>query len=206
MDQETHDKLKQIKSRFRLLMNGVASQSMRDKGLGYKINWGVGLPVLRQISVEYGKDYELAVELWKENIRECKILATMIMPPEQMQPDMVDLWVNQIPNQEIAEMAAFNLFQYIEGAKDYALKWLAAENAAEQICGYNVLSRLFIRNVELDVREINEFVDQAQTALNDSNVSVRHAAVNALSRFGQMNDEYSKILKSAFKSYDLDIF
>ena len=42
MEQETQDKLKQIKGRFRLMMNGVASQSMREKGLGYKINWGVG--------------------------------------------------------------------------------------------------------------------------------------------------------------------
>lgn len=206
MKQETQDKLKQVKSRFRLLMNGVASQSMREKGLGYKINWGVGLPVLRQIANEYGKDYELAVELWKENIRECKILATMIMPPAEMQPDLADLWVSQISNQEIAEMAAFNLFQYIDEAKGYALKWLSSEKSVELILGYNVLSRLFSRNIELSVRDINEFIDQAQAALSDGNVSVRHAAVNALSRFGQMNGDYMKILKTAFKSYDLDIF
>ena len=90
MEQDTQDKLKQIKASFRLQMNGVASQSMRDKGLGYKINWGIGLPLLKIIAKEYGKDYNLAIELWKENIRECKILATMIMPPSEMEPDIVD--------------------------------------------------------------------------------------------------------------------
>ena len=41
MNEETHQKLMTIKRSFRLLMNGPGSQSMRDKGLGYKLNWGV---------------------------------------------------------------------------------------------------------------------------------------------------------------------
>ena len=94
-------------------MNGVTSQSMREKGLGYKINWGVNLPVLKGIAAEYGKDYDLAVELWKEDIRECKILATMIMPYDKMSEDLVELWIDQMPNQEMAEMTSFNLFQHI---------------------------------------------------------------------------------------------
>lgn len=206
MEQETQDKLKQIKGRFRLMMNGVASQSMREKGLGYKINWGVGLPVLKEMAAEYGKDYRLAVELWKEDIRECKILATMIMPPSEMQPDLVELWASQLPNQEMAEMAAFNLFQFVADAKAFALKWLASSRDVEQICGYNVLSRLFIRKTELSVRDVNEFIDQAQVAIGSENLAVRHAAVNAVVRFSQIDDMYLKVIKSAFKSYDLDIF
>ena len=206
MEQETQDKLKQIKGRFRLMMNGVASQSMREKGLGYKINWGVGLPVLKEMAAEYGKDYRLAVELWKEDIRECKILATMIMPPSEMQPDLVELWASQLPNQEMAEMAAFNLFQFVADAKAFAMKWLASSRDVEQICGYNALSRLFIRKTELSVRDVNEFIDQAQVAIGSENLAVRHAAVNAVVRFSQIDDMYLKVIKSAFKSYDLDIF
>ena len=47
MDEQIHEKLKEIKQSFRLLMNGVASQSMRQKGVSYKINWGVPLPELQ---------------------------------------------------------------------------------------------------------------------------------------------------------------
>lgn len=202
---ETQNKLKKIKSGFRLLMDGVASRSMRDKGLDYKINWGVPLPSLKTLATEYGKDYNLAVELWKENIRECKILATMIMPPEEMKADMVNLWMSDITNQEIAETAAFYLLQYIENAKDFAFKWLASDNDAEQICGYQVLSRLFMKDEQLDVREINEFIDQAKTALQSDNLAVRHAVTNSISRFCSISDEHYKIAKSAFKAYDLNI-
>ena len=206
MRQETQDKLKQIKGRFRLLMNGVVAQSMRDKGVGYKINWGVGLPALRQMASEYGKDYALAVELWKEDIRECKILATLIMPASAMEADLVDIWVSQLPNVEMAEMAAFNLFRHLDGAKGHALTWLASGNVLEQVCGYNVLSRLFMSGEDLTEREINEFVDQAQSAIVDDNMSVRRAVTNALLRFAQKGDVYRAMLKSAFKSYNLDIF
>lgn len=206
MKQETQDKLKQIKGRFRLMMNGMASQSMREKGLGYSINWGVSLPTLKTLAEEYGKDYELAIELWKGNIRECKILATLIMPPADMQPDLACLWVSQVPNQEIAAMVSFNLFQYIDGAKDLAFKWLASESELEQMCGYNVLSRLFMRGETLEPREINELLDQAKTAFEGGSVSLQHTVVNMLSRFCSISEEYNKIAKSAFKSSDLDIF
>lgn len=206
MKQETQDKLKQIKQRFRLMMNGMASQSMREKGLGYSINWGISLPALKTLAEEYGKDYDLAIELWKENIRECKILATLIMPPADMKADLACLWVSQIPNQEVAAMVAFNLFQYIDSAKDLAFKWLASAGELEQMCGYNILSRLFMRGEMLDSREINELFDQAKAALEGGSVSLQHTVVNMLSHFCTISDEYNKITKSAFKSYDLDIF
>lgn len=206
MREETQERLREIKRNFRLMMNGVASQSMRDKGLGYHINWGISFPALKQMAAEYGKDYELAIELWKENIRECKILATMIMPPTEMKADVVDLWMSQTPNQEIAEMLAFNLLQYVDDAKDYALKWIATDNGVEQICGYQVLSRLFMKGCALDFREINELIDQAQVALASEDLAVSHAVVNMLQRWSDADDDYKKILSSAFKSFDLGIF
>ena len=206
MKKEIQDKLKDIKSRFRLSMNGVTSQSMREKGLGYKINWGVNLLVLKGIAAEYGKDYDLAVELWKEDIRECKILATMIMPYDKMSEDLVELWIDQMPNQEMAEMTSFNLFQHIKGIKDCALMWLASESSIRQICGYHVLSRLLSKGEAFSEREINELIDQGITALYDADMAVKHAAMNMLSHFGDISETHYKILKSALKSHDLDIF
>lgn len=206
MTLEIQNKIKEIKSKFRLSMNGVVAQSMREKGLGYKINWGISLPVLKKIATDYGKDYDLAVGLWREDVRECKILATLIMPVEEMPEDIVELWVGQIDNQEIAEIASFNLFQYVRNAKATSMRWIASENVIKQICGYQIISRLLLRNEDFTEREINEVLDQAQAAMEDGNISVRHAIVNMLSRFAAKGTNYRKILKSAFKSSDLDIF
>lgn len=197
MTEKTNEKLKQIKQSFRLLMNGEANRSMREKGLNYHLNWGVSLVDLRQMAKEYGKDYELAIELWKENIRECKILATMIMPAERMLPEIVDIWVEQTQEVEIAEQAAFNLYQHLDFAPEIAFRWISSNDAIRQISGYHILSRLFMRGLEPNERGINEFLDQALAALNDSNISVRHAATTSLQRFSELGEDYSKIVDKA---------
>lgn len=206
MDNQTQEKLKAIKRSFFLRMDGTASRSMREKGLDYKINWGVSIPDLRQMATQYGKDYALAIALWKENIRECKILATMIMPPEEMLPEIVELWMEQTPSQEIAEMAAFNLYQHLDYAPVMAFQWIAADNEMEQICGYNLLSRLFMKGQEPNERGIQEFLDQALTALQSPSVSIRHAAMNSVQRFASLGDDYAQISESALKTLNLGIF
>ncbi len=206
MDNQTQEKLKAIKRSFFLRMDGTASRSMREKGLDYKINWGVSIPDLRQMAAQYGKDYALAIALWKEDIRECKILATMIMPPEEMLPEIVELWMEQTPSQEIAEMAAFNLYQHLDYAPVMAFQWIAGDNEMEQICGYNLLSRLFMKGQEPNERGIQEFLDQALTALQSPSVSIRHAAMNSVQRFASLGDDYAQISESALKTLNLGIF
>ena len=97
------ERILEIKQKLRLNMNGVASTSMREAGIGYKLNFGVGLPQLKEIASETGKDPELAVELWKENIRECRILAALIYPEDKFMADLADLWVEQIEYPDLAE-------------------------------------------------------------------------------------------------------
>ena len=206
MDNQTQEKLKAIKRSFFLRMDGTASRSMREKGLDYKINWGVSIPDLRQMASQYGKDYALAIALWKEDIRECKILATMIMPPEEMLPEIVELWMEQTPSQEIAEMAAFNLYQHLDYAPVMAFQWIASDNEMEQICGYNLLSRLFMKGQEPNERGIQEFLDQALTALQSPSDSIRHAAMNSVQRFASLGDDYAQISESALKTLNLGIF
>ena len=50
-NQEIKDKLNKIKQSFRLMMNGPASQSMREKGVSYKLNWGVSFADLSLIHI-----------------------------------------------------------------------------------------------------------------------------------------------------------
>ena len=68
------NELKEIRTQLRLAMNGVISTSMREKGIVYKLNFGVPLPEIKQIVATHKPDSELAAALWKEDIREFKIL------------------------------------------------------------------------------------------------------------------------------------
>lgn len=199
MNEQTHQKLMEIKRSFRLLMNGPGSQSMREKGLGYKINWGVPFTELKKMAEEYGKDYDLAIELWKEDIRECKILATLIMPADKMLAEITDLWMEQINNQEMIEMLVFNLLQNVEYAPVIAYQWIASDKPLYEMAGFHLLSRLFAKGQEPNERGINEFLDQAAAVLQGDNMGVKHAAINSVMRFCDFGEDFEKIARGALK-------
>ena len=198
------EQVKDIKQSFRQMMDGAVAQSMRNKGVDYRLNWGATLPRLREKADEMGKDYDLAIALWKEDVRECKILATMLMPPEKMLPEVADIWMEQTTSLEIAEQAAFNLYQYLPYAGEKAYQWLASSDDLPQICGYHVLSRLFARKMEPNERGINEFIDQALSALQSPNLSLRKAALQSVVRFSELGLMYDRLTRTALKRYGLD--
>ena len=206
MRENIQEQVKEIKQSFRLLMDGQTAQSMREKGVEYKLNWGAAIPMLQEKAREIGKDYDLAIELWKADVRECKILATMIMPAEQMLPEIVDIWMEQTISQEIAEQAAFNLYQYLPFAAEKAYQWMASEKELYQLCGFHILTRLFMNKQEPNERGINEFIDQALAALQSPAISVRKAAMQCMIRFAELGLVYERMAKSALKSLNLELF
>ena len=199
MNMTVEEQIRHIKQSFRLMMDGAVAQSMRDKGVNYHLNWGATLPRLREKADEMGKNYDLAIALWKENVRECRILATMLMPPEKMLPEVADIWMEQTDTVEIAEQAAMNLYQYLPYASVKAFLWISSDKELYQLCGFHVLSRLFIRGYEPDERDINEFLDQAHVALLSAPVSVRKAALNSLNHFAELGLVYQRLSDSIFR-------
>ena len=202
--QDIGQMMKEIKQSFRQMMDGAVAKSMRDKGADYKLNWGATLPRLRAKADELGPNYDLAIALFKENVRECKILATMMMPPNEVLPEVIDIWMEQITTQEIAEQAAFNLFQYLPYAPEKAYTWMASEKPLYQLCGFHILSRLFMNKQEPNERGINEFIDQAIVALQGDSLMVRKAAMSAVQRFAELGLVYERIAKSALKRANLE--
>lgn len=203
---EIREQVKEIKQSFRQMMDGAVAKSMRDKGLDYKLNWGATVPRLRAMADEMGQDYDLAIALWKEDVRECKLLATMLMPADRMLPEVCDIWMEQVPSQEVAEQLSFNLWQHLPYAADKAFRWIASDQEYYQLCGFHVLTRLFMQGQEPNERGINEFLDQAVTALQGPYMSVRKAAMQSVQRFSELGLLYERMAKSALKSIDLALF
>jgi hypothetical protein len=62
-----------------------------------------------------------------------------------------------------------------------------------------VLTRLFARGQEPNERGINEFLDQVSTALTDEHAGVQHAAMNCVTRFVDLGEEYGKMARKALR-------
>lgn len=179
-----HETVRQIKAQLRLFMNGVLSQSLREKGIKYRLIFGVELPRLKEIAAGYEQNHDLAQALWKEDIRECKILAAYLQPAESFDAELADFWMESIGNTELADYVCMALFRRLPYASQKAFQWMASENRMEAYTGFRLMSHLFtLYGAEMNERSRNEFLDQAQAALQGDDPLIKQAAQSALERY-----------------------
>lgn len=188
---DINEQLKAIKTEFRLSMNGKVSQSMRESGFQYKLNFGVELPRIKAIATNFPQDFHLAQALWNEDIRECKIAASLLMPIDDFTPDIAELWVEQIDNIEIAELTVMNLFQKLSYAPSLSFKWIADEREFIQTCGFLTIARLLGIKGEMNDRAESEFLDQAIVSALSPDYNVRQAATVAIKKYMLYNEEHA---------------
>ena len=179
-----HETVRQIKAQLRLFMNGVLSQSLREKGIKYRLIFGVELPRLKEIAAGYEQNHDLAQALWKEDIRECKILAAYLQPAESFDAELADFWMESIGNTELADYVCMALFRRLPYASQKAFQWMASENRMEAYTGFRLMSHLFtLYGTEMNECSRNEFLDQAQAALQGDDPLIKQAAQSALERY-----------------------
>ncbi|HBA12538.1 MAG: DNA alkylation repair protein [Bacteroidaceae bacterium] len=174
------EQILEINRMLRLSMNGVVSESMREKGIGYRLNFGVSLPQIKEIASKLEKDSNLAIALWKEDVREYKMLAALLYPADEFQPDMADLWVSQIEYPDLAEVCSMYLFSKMEGASVTAFRWIASDAEMPRYCGFLVLANMLRRGNRMGDRFVMELKDQAAVAISEGDLLPARAARAAL--------------------------
>ena len=112
LNQPLDDQLREIKRRLRAAMNGVLSGTMRKNGVDYRVNFGVDQPRLAEIATEIPHTYKLAAALWKEDIRELRLLAIMTMPQSDFDEELAMLWMEQLRYAEEAQVLVLHLLQH----------------------------------------------------------------------------------------------
>lgn len=139
-----NDILKDIRTRCRLSMNGVVSASMREKGLNYKLNFGLSTLEIKKLAEYYTPNKELAESLWKEDTRELKILSTLLYPISEFTKSRALEWLDEAHNQEIKEQLCFNLLQFLDYAPELVIESCSSSKENLRIGGYLLLCRLII--------------------------------------------------------------
>lgn len=177
-------------------MNGVISTSMRQKGMNYKLIFGVPIPEIKHITAAHEPDAELARALWKEDVREMKILATLLFPAGSMTQEEALAWMREIPYPEIAEQCCNNLFPTVEQPDQLALKFLADKKSPfGRMCGFLLWAQLFKKNLAVEKSRVEAFLAECTCTIHPdveagataSSWQEKQAAVQALKFFGRLS-------------------
>lgn len=181
--------LREVKRMLRGVMSGPVSASMREQGLAYKVNFGVDQPRLREMRDEIVSLTDdaaaLAQALWKENIRECRILACMIMPRKAFEADLAQEWVSQLRYAEEAQALTMYLLADEDYAADLAFRLVAADDTMQRLVAWLIFGRAFSKGKRLSERDADEWLDHVAAELHDqtADMELRRTALNALNRY-----------------------
>ena len=162
----------EILSRIKPLQNGEVVNSMQNRGVEYKVNYGVSIPLLRQLALEYNKNHLLALKLWNKQWRETMILATLLEEPAEVTENQMDFWVKNFQSIEIAEQAAMNLFSKTGFAYQKAFEYCLGKKLLVKIVGLLMIGRLALTDREVPDEQFDPFFELMPPLSKDPQLSI----------------------------------
>ena len=106
--------------------NGAVADAMRWYGAAYGVNYGVSLPTIRALARAEAPDYDFAKYLYLQQIRELRLAALHVAPPQSLISSDLPAWSVGIINSEVAEEAAFALFSRADILPELFDAWIGS--------------------------------------------------------------------------------
>lgn len=141
-DPACEQEFQQILTKIRLAKNGETVAQMKERGLVYKMNWGVSINQLREIASQFKPNHLLALKLWNKQWRETMILAAMLDNPASVTEEQMDYWTKSLETTEIAEVLSTFLWSKTKFAFVKALEWCRGKKHLVRFSGLHLMGRL----------------------------------------------------------------
>ncbi len=169
---DTERIFQEILVRIKRLQNRDTVISMQRRGVLYKVNFGVSIPLLRQIATAYPKNHLIALKLWNKQWRETMILATLLEEPEEVSENQIDYWVRNFPSIELAEQAAMNLFSKTRFAYEKAFEYCLGKKLLVKIAGLLLIGRLALTDPNAPDEKFDPFFELMSPLSKDPQLAI----------------------------------
>lgn len=166
-NQETEKTFQRLITKIKSLKNGDVSDLMKEKGINYKLNWGVSLVELRNVAQSLEQDHLLALKLWNKQWRETMILAALLDEPVKVTEEQMDFWTKSFENTEIAEIVSTHLWVKSKFAFIKALEWCRGKKYMVHYTGIHLMGRLAITDKKALDEMFEPFFDEIETLAKD---------------------------------------
>jgi len=191
--------------KLKSLSNPKAVEGMRRYGITPEETFGVSIPNLRKIAREIGINHNLALKLWNINIRETRILASMIDDPKLVSEEQMEDWVKTFDYWEICDQVCQNLFAHTRFAYSKALEWSKRKEEFVKRAGFTIMARLAVGDKKKEDKEFEEFLKVIVDEVVDDRTYVKKAVNWALRQIGKRNLYLNKkAIETALKIKELD--
>jgi len=193
--------IKKLKS----LSNPEAIIGMARYGITPENTYGASIPSLRKIAKEIGISHKLAQQLWITDIRETRILASMIDDLDMVTEEQMENWVNEFNYWEICDQCCMNLFEKTKFAYKKAVEWSSREKEFIKRAGFVLMARLAVSDKKADDKRFEKFFPVIKREATDDRNYVKKAVNWALRQIGKRSlNLNSKAINAAKEIQGMD--
>ncbi|MDY7018952.1 MAG: DNA alkylation repair protein [Chloroflexota bacterium] len=182
----------EILEKLKPLSNPEAIEFMAKYGITPEKTYGVSIPNLRRLARETGTNHELAQQLWASDIRETRILASMIDDPLIVTEEQMEKWVKDFDYWEICDQCCQNLFGKTKFAYQKAIEWSSSDKEFIKRTGFVLMARLAVGDKKADDEQFEKFLPIIKKEASDSRNYVKKAVNWALRQIGKRNLHLNK--------------
>jgi 3-methyladenine DNA glycosylase AlkD len=181
---------KQIITHLKSLENSKNQEGMKRFAIGNDNTLGISMPVLRTLSKDYKKlpnRHEVAMELWKSNIHEAMILASMLADPKLLTESEMDAWTHDFYSWDLCDQTCGNLFQKTDFFVSKAFEYSHADEEFVKRTGFVLMVQYGVHHKKADDYLCFKFLERIEEEAWDERNFVWKALNWLLRQIGKRN-------------------
>lgn len=169
-----------------------AVQGMARFGIGGEHTLGVSMPVSARLAGRSVETHVLALELWKSEIHEARILACLVDEPGKVTATQMDRWTREFDSWDVCDQVCLNLFVATPFAHQKAVQWSRDSREFVRRAGFALMACLAVHDKEASTSTFEKFFPSIRWAATDERNFVKKAVNWALRQIGKREPSLNK--------------
>lgn len=191
---------KKIIAKLKSQRNPKNIAGMARFGISAKNTLGVSMPELRKMAKEIRQEFKadkkdaenrhkLALELWKSEIHEARILAGLIDEPALVSEKQINDWAQGFDSWDVCDQVCMNLFDKTEFAWEKPFELSKRKEEFIKRTGFALMAALAFHDKLADDKKFIKFFPVIKREATDERNFVRKAVNWALRQIGKRNKD-----------------
>ncbi len=160
---------------------------MERFGIISKNKFGVSTPELRALAKRIGRNHDLAQELWRAEILETRIVASLIADPKLVTEELMDAWSADFDCWSVCDAACCVLFDKTKFAWKKAVEWSRRDEEYVKRAAYAIMAALAVHDKAAPDAKFLRLLPAIRRGATDDRNFVKKAVNWALRQIGKRN-------------------
>ncbi len=158
---------------------------MTSFGIANEKAFGVSLPKIRTLAKQIGKNQKLSLLLWKTEIHEARLLATIIGDSKQVNEAQIEAWTSDFATWDICDQACGNLFVKTPYFRPKVFEYSLREAEFVKRCGFVLIAQAAVHLKKEPDQTFLPFFELIEREAADQRNFVKKAVNWALRQMGK---------------------